>query len=68
MTEDNDPWAETPVVERESYQLRDPEEARDEWRTALIVATIILVLSAIASETFGATASTPTPTVEMHSN
>ena len=48
-----DPWAEAPVIEREGYQLRSPQDGREEWRTILFVAAIIVVLSVIAIEAVG---------------
>lgn len=49
----DDPWAETPVIEREGYQLRTAQDAREEWYTILIVSAILIMLSAIAAEALG---------------
>ena len=49
----DDPWAEVPVIEREGYQLRTSDDAREEWRTTLFVAAILIMLSAIAAEALG---------------
>lgn len=49
----DDPWAEAPVIEREGYQLRGSDDPREEWRTVLLVAAMIIILSAIAAESFG---------------
>lgn len=50
---DTDPWKEEPVIEREGYQLRPAEEIRDDWRTILIVAAMVVLLSLVAVEAFG---------------
>lgn len=63
---DIDPWAETPVVEREGYQLRNAEDAREEWRTILIVTAVLIILSAIAAESVGRPSEAP-PVQEIHS-
>lgn len=49
----DDPWAEAPVIEREGYQLRTADDAREEWRTILFVTAILIMLSAIAAEALG---------------
>ncbi|WP_298847389.1 hypothetical protein [uncultured Salinicola sp.] len=56
MSEMNDdPWAETPVIDREGYQLRGNDDPREEWRMVLLVTAILIALSAIAAESFGGT-------------
>ncbi len=61
------PWREEPVIEREGYQLRSNEEARSEWRTALIVSAIVIVLSVIAADSLGSRNGPERPRIEIQS-
>ena len=61
------PWREEPVIEREGYQLRSNEEARSEWRTALIVSAIVIVLTVIAADSLGSKAQPTAPGIEIQS-
>lgn len=64
---DIDPWREEPVIEREGYQLRSNEEARSEWRTALIVSAIVIVLTVIAADSLGSRAQPTSTGIEIQS-